>query len=660
MQVGDDTDLGNIYRPGGVRFHGVYFDGNFTADVALWLGYRINEPMLFDCRFGGAKFATIFVDQDVTEVGLHGCSSTLSGQSASFTAITLADCILSWGNGHIYDSNIGTCSGWGVRVVCAGSNPWGDISIVEENHIGVYGGRITSAGLGFVKSECKWGGDLVVNSVSGTFQRGETITGSSSGATGIYWRTINGTVRMFGVTGAFTTSDTITGGTSGATAGVTTANVSYANQGGKGITRVKLHPAYMENPGNYAGQDGDDVNLSGEFAIVAQGRNTVIEFDGGGNNQFRKMKGFLAQYDSLIKIRGGCTLTGQTDVAGQEEFVLAATAYASGDLGIAKVDVSEWAGVFQSIGAEPTGTEIFEPFTGWAGLFQGGPCFAQDHPGIIGPRMQHAWTVMDGTTLALTNFTDPAGSTTVDTSVFKTRGASLKWTGDGATAASGGLAFDKAPPPELIGKRVLFVATCNWQQVGAQFGTANGVAPRLQVASAAGSDKIWPDPATSYLNQNLTAPGAGNRTGWFRISTAVYIRSGDALRFAVNNSRADTASDDIFNVDTIECYLLDDPTPSLGGSNIFPISSMRTLHASATWDPGSIANGAEEAVDLTVYGAALGDFVIPSFTVDVADLALSASVTATNTVTLVLSNNTGGSVDLASGTAAALVIKAPT
>lgn len=72
---------------------------------------------------------------------------------------------------------------------------------------------------------------------------------------------------------------------------------------------------------------------------------------------------------------------------------------------------------------------------------------------------------------------------------------------------------------------------------------------------------------------------------------------------------------------------------------------------SATWDPGSIADGDEEVKEITVTGVALGDFVTGvSFSLDVADLTLTAQVTAADTVTAQLSNNTGGAVDLGSGT----------
>jgi len=78
---------------------------------------------------------------------------------------------------------------------------------------------------------------------------------------------------------------------------------------------------------------------------------------------------------------------------------------------------------------------------------------------------------------------------------------------------------------------------------------------------------------------------------------------------------------------------------------------------SATWDAASIADGDEEAKDVTVTGAALGDFAIASLSIDIADLVLDAQVTAANVVTCVLANNTGDAVDLASATVYVRVFK---
>jgi parallel beta-helix repeat protein len=82
------------------------------------------------------------------------------------------------------------------------------------------------------------------------------------------------------------------------------------------------------------------------------------------------------------------------------------------------------------------------------------------------------------------------------------------------------------------------------------------------------------------------------------------------------------------------------------------------LTGSVAWNPGSIADGDEEAKDVTVTGAALGDIAIASINKDVLDLTLTASVTVADTVTVVLANNTGGAVDVASGTVNVMVFPA--
>ena len=79
--------------------------------------------------------------------------------------------------------------------------------------------------------------------------------------------------------------------------------------------------------------------------------------------------------------------------------------------------------------------------------------------------------------------------------------------------------------------------------------------------------------------------------------------------------------------------------------------------ATATWDPGEVAAGAATSTTITVSGAALGDFALASFSLSLAGLTLSAYVSATNTVTVVLSNLTAAAVDLSSGTLAAIVFK---
>lgn len=87
------------------------------------------------------------------------------------------------------------------------------------------------------------------------------------------------------------------------------------------------------------------------------------------------------------------------------------------------------------------------------------------------------------------------------------------------------------------------------------------------------------------------------------------------------------------------------------GANAINDHFQKVFAAQGVWDADSIADG-DEAVDtLTVTGVALGDIVLGvSCSVDVADLVLSAAVTAANEVTVSLANNTGGAVNLGSAT----------
>ena len=78
--------------------------------------------------------------------------------------------------------------------------------------------------------------------------------------------------------------------------------------------------------------------------------------------------------------------------------------------------------------------------------------------------------------------------------------------------------------------------------------------------------------------------------------------------------------------------------------------------ASETKDWGSVSDGDEAAEEVTVTGAQLGDFALASMSIDTTDITLTATVTAADTVTVILDNNTGGSIDLGSGTLYVMVM----
>lgn len=79
-------------------------------------------------------------------------------------------------------------------------------------------------------------------------------------------------------------------------------------------------------------------------------------------------------------------------------------------------------------------------------------------------------------------------------------------------------------------------------------------------------------------------------------------------------------------------------------------------NGSVAWDPPSVAAGGSTTTTVAVAGAALGEFVWLSFSLSLAGLVLTGYVSAAGVVTAVLSNPTGGAVDLGSGTLRARVM----
>tara|TARA_Y100001970_G_C14163551_1_gene819958 strand:- start:1003 stop:1326 length:324 start_codon:yes stop_codon:yes gene_type:complete len=85
--------------------------------------------------------------------------------------------------------------------------------------------------------------------------------------------------------------------------------------------------------------------------------------------------------------------------------------------------------------------------------------------------------------------------------------------------------------------------------------------------------------------------------------------------------------------------------------------SGKVLAAKKTQDLSSIDDGNEEAFEITCTGAALGDIVLGcSSSLDIIDLGVTAQVTAANTVTVTVLNNSGGALNLGSAVFRVLVL----
>ena len=90
---------------------------------------------------------------------------------------------------------------------------------------------------------------------------------------------------------------------------------------------------------------------------------------------------------------------------------------------------------------------------------------------------------------------------------------------------------------------------------------------------------------------------------------------------------------------------LDDQIIIGGGTPI-----LKHLSTTTTWNPGNLIAAAQTSVTTTLTGAALGDEVTCSFSLDLQLLQLTSYVSSANTITSLLKNGTAGAIDLASGT----------
>lgn len=80
------------------------------------------------------------------------------------------------------------------------------------------------------------------------------------------------------------------------------------------------------------------------------------------------------------------------------------------------------------------------------------------------------------------------------------------------------------------------------------------------------------------------------------------------------------------------------------------LAALNGVSGSAVYDPGNLADGQGVTTTVTVTGAILGDYAEASFSLDLQGIALTAWVSAADTVSVRFQNETGAPIDLASGT----------
>lgn len=87
-------------------------------------------------------------------------------------------------------------------------------------------------------------------------------------------------------------------------------------------------------------------------------------------------------------------------------------------------------------------------------------------------------------------------------------------------------------------------------------------------------------------------------------------------------------------------------------------TAMGFVFGSTVWDPGNCANGAQVSTTFAVAGVGIGDLVVSvSGSGALLAGALRGQVSAANTLGLVITNNTGGAIDVVSQTFYYLILK---
>lgn len=151
----------------------------------------------------------------------------------------------------------------------------------------------------------------------------------------------------------------------------------------------------------------------------------------------------------------------------------------------------------------------------------------------------------------------------------------------------------------------------------------------------------------------------GNASG-IRFNTATtgvcagnYIDASDNYPMYFNVACASLRMDDT-NV-----FITDGTAPASGIIVVNPANAGRgyTMQGTNTVDIGSLADGQGTDLDITVTGAALGDFVTASCSLDVESLIITAAVRAVNAVEVRIQNETGAPVDIGSAIWAARVVR---
>lgn len=210
---------------------------------------------------------------------------------------------------------------------------------------------------------------------------------------------------------------------------------------------------------------------------------------------------------------------------------------------------------------------------------------------------------------------------------------------------------------------VVTVLISNGTFLAAQVGTTVGGSNVVTVASTTGM-AIGMAVTGENIPVGTTVAGISSATQFTMSANALYtLTAAEAALVTVGNiNREHTAVVTAVNTGasqiTLGTAMPAGYTAVTAAGNYIKLTRWTgPIEGSAVYDPGNLVDGAGVTTTVTVNGAVLGDVVVPSFSLDLQGITLTAYVSAANTVSVRFQNETGGAIDLASGTLRCRVIR---
>jgi len=207
------------------------------------------------------------------------------------------------------------------------------------------------------------------------------------------------------------------------------------------------------------------------------------------------------------------------------------------------------------------------------------------------------------------------------------------------------------------------VISSDWNQVAFEgSGAATNVGLRISGGSVHHVTNCWwesQDLAGEFIDCNDVSLNSGYVDGTglvtrafyvYGTTTAVFDGAWGTANLAVTFATADNGATIIVRSKGLMGLTF---AAINGGKVLFDVP----IEASVVYDPGSLADGAGVTSTVTVTGAALGDHATVAFSLALQGITATAWVSAADTVSFRLQNESGGVLDLASLTVYARVMK---